>query len=236
MPARDAFVEPFERFPNVGFALGVDIEVVVELVGERGEVLKLAVEALNARGGMGAGYQPFDGVGVLIEKLDVKADADDGIDAGLGDLILLGRSERLGLFFLRGERRGPEERDDEQRGGDSIVTTSEIRMVTRLRMAAVLRLCGLRIERVRHRLRRPWLDERGSSQGGSGTGATDMTHWGETQTRGIQLEGTRRGRRRMAAGRQIYLLRKTCIMVAFCASVTWARVCWNSGRSSTLLA
>ena len=59
LPARDAFVEPLERFSNVGFAFGVDVEVVVELVGKCGEVLKLAVEALDARGGVGAGYEPF---------------------------------------------------------------------------------------------------------------------------------------------------------------------------------
>ena len=113
MPARDTFVEPLERFSNVGLALGVDVEVVVKLVGEGGEILKLAIEALDARGGVGAGREPFNSVGVLIEEFDVKANADDGKDAGLGDLVLLGGSERLGFFFLRVERRG-----DEQRNGD----------------------------------------------------------------------------------------------------------------------
>ena len=78
LPARDAIVETFERFANVGFALRVDVEVVVKLIGEGGEILKLAVEPLGACGGMSAGYEPLNGVGVLIEVLDVKADADDG--------------------------------------------------------------------------------------------------------------------------------------------------------------
>ena len=55
LPARDAFIESLERFPKVGLAFGVDIEVVVELVNEGGEVLKLAVEALDACGSVARG-------------------------------------------------------------------------------------------------------------------------------------------------------------------------------------
>ena len=124
MPARNAFIEPLERFPKVGFAFGVNIEVVVKLVNEVGEVLELAVETLDARGSVRTVYESLDGVGVVIEKLDVEADAGDGIDAGLGDLVLLGFSQRLALFFLPGE------------GG---ATSNEKRMAARVRMAVGLR-------------------------------------------------------------------------------------------------
>ena len=43
---------------------------------------------------------------MFVEKLNVKVDACHGIDAGLGDLILLLGGERLGLFLLRTERCG----------------------------------------------------------------------------------------------------------------------------------
>ena len=105
LPARDALVERLERLANVGFALSVDVEVIAELVHEGGEVLELAVQAPDSRLCMRAWDESLDGVGMFVEKLDVKTDADDGIDAGLGDLVLLGLSQRLGFILLRSERR-----------------------------------------------------------------------------------------------------------------------------------
>ncbi len=54
---------------------------------------------------MRAWDESLDGVGMFVEKFDVETDADDGIDAGLGDLVLLGISQRLGFILLRSERR-----------------------------------------------------------------------------------------------------------------------------------
>ena len=50
---------------------------------------------------------------MLIEKLDEKADAGDGIDARLGDLVLLGLSQRLWLIFLRCKRQRNEQRGED---------------------------------------------------------------------------------------------------------------------------
>ncbi len=70
-----------------------------------------------AGGGFGALDQALDGVGALVEELDVKVDARHGIDAGLGDLLGLFVGQRIALFLLRGEWRG--EQEAEQDGSES---------------------------------------------------------------------------------------------------------------------
>ena len=114
LPVLDAFVEPLERFAKVGFALGEDIEVVAELVHQRGKVLELVVEAADAgRWIWRAVDQAFDGVGVFVDEFDVEVDARDGIDAGFGDLVLLLFGERLALllFARRAARRAAARRE-----------------------------------------------------------------------------------------------------------------------------
>jgi hypothetical protein len=55
------------------------------------------------------GYESLDGVGVVVEKLDVEVNAGDGSVTLFGDLILLRLSEWFAFFFLRDERDSDEQ-------------------------------------------------------------------------------------------------------------------------------
>ena len=79
----------------------VVVEVVVELVGDGGELLKEVVGVLLATGAAGMGVEVVDLLDAEVEEFDEEEDALVGVVAGLADLLDLGVGEggvaRLGV-------------------------------------------------------------------------------------------------------------------------------------------
>jgi hypothetical protein len=87
-------------------AVRVDVEIRGKLVHQSGEVLEFSIEASAAGGGLGAVGQPFDDVGMFVEKLRVKLDAAIRIYTRFANLFDLSLGQRLPLFDLRWQGRG----------------------------------------------------------------------------------------------------------------------------------
>ena len=119
-PLRRGFVQFLERGADVGLAIGVLFQVLIELIHQGGHVLQFVIELVGAGGRAGAEAQGLDRLGVLVHVLGVEIDPIVGIDSRFADRLDLGLGERLALFFLgrqEGSRAQAENGDEEPAQG-----------------------------------------------------------------------------------------------------------------------
>ena len=77
-PAIGGFEQLGQRLADVAVARAVVVEVVLELVGDGGELLEEIVRVLFAAGTARMGEEIVDGVGAVVEELDEDEDAVAG--------------------------------------------------------------------------------------------------------------------------------------------------------------
>lgn len=113
-PALGGIDQLGERFADVAMMNAVVLEIVIELIGDGGELLEEVVRVLFAPRAAGVGEEVLDGLVALVEKFDKDDDAVAGVIGGGSELVDLGVGEDV-IFFLGVERRGEDEdgRQDE---------------------------------------------------------------------------------------------------------------------------
>jgi len=92
-PAVGGVDELGKGFADVLVVGAVVVKVVVELVGERGELLEEVMCVLFAAGTAGDGVEILDALGAGVEELDVEENAVGGDVGGFADLLDLGLGE-----------------------------------------------------------------------------------------------------------------------------------------------
>jgi hypothetical protein len=113
-PALGGIDQLGERFADVAVMNAVVLEIVIELIGDGGELLEEVVGVLFAPGAAGMGEEVLNGLIALVEKFDEDQDAVVGEIGGGSELVDLGVGEDV-IFLLSVERRGEDEdgRQDE---------------------------------------------------------------------------------------------------------------------------
>jgi hypothetical protein len=104
---------------QVGVAGAVVVEIVVELVGDGGELLDEVVGVLLAAGAAGLGVEVVELLGAQVEELDEEQDAVGGDVPGFADLFDLGVGEGGGMELgvkERGEDCSDCDREDDPEG------------------------------------------------------------------------------------------------------------------------
>ena len=113
-PALRGFEEFGQRLANVAVAGAVVVEVVVELVGDGGELLKEVVGVLLAARLAGVGEEVLDGLVAGVEEFDEDQDAVVGDVGGVTELLDLAFGEG-GVAALRVEVRREDQQDESER-------------------------------------------------------------------------------------------------------------------------
>jgi hypothetical protein len=115
-PTVGGFEELGELLAEVAMAWAVVVQVVVEFVGDGGELLEEVMEVLIAAGAAGLGYEILDGFGASVEELNKDDYAIRGDVGRLAELLDFGLRE-AGFAPLEGvERRGCKEEEEGAEG------------------------------------------------------------------------------------------------------------------------
>ena len=120
-PAIGGLEEFGELFAEVGVTRTVVVKVVVELVGDGGELLEEVVEIVFAAGSAGLGDEFLDSFRAGVEEFDKGGDAVGGDVGGLAELLDLGVGHGfVGVLGVEGER-GEKKQEGGERAEDAMV-------------------------------------------------------------------------------------------------------------------